>query len=505
MTEKDLEIAIKKLEQFSTGNLFAIDLAKYLISGKAREEKEKEHALVQHEVQSAAEVVKKNYLLIQKLNRGTPEQQALAASAMQAVERYNAVLAETRKRPPTWSARISRYLYEKCGLTLTVQPIHIPQQASVQKRYSKSSASASSKKIALSIQQGPVLKQEDEAFRVKAISLLRNHGIRFTSPSEEFDSIRSTPIQATQEGKRVQITQILNPFPGETIAFKGEFERDAERSIPIADSFEVSTTSDQTGFPHPSQHNGWALAHQMLPICPHHPELLPKFHPLYIQKQQIAQELLPEGKLITDARTLLKSKKLQFTKNCSQLLQKHEELNAAIGLPKKVVGSYFKTVKTFESHCEVQELILSHFIVRPYEKVQEYCLNHPSPQPKKLTAIYQQEIHQALQENSLEYISHLGPILGSAACSIILQHLSEAFGFIPPMLSDFELKVQTALYKQLLDFHAELKHPEISLEKILRQLDDEIALFRADSFDDLDLPAVDYVKELELYFMTQTA
>lgn len=540
----DLQKAIEKLEKFAQQNeaethplVFPVDrtigLAQFFLSTqfseKARVEQEKKRDLAQQEMLQAIAVVKRNYLLIQKLNQGTKEQQALAASAMQAVERYNEILLKTRQQPPTWSSRISRYVYDKCALTLSahMQPIQIPQKASVQKNY----CSASSKKIVSfiedkNIRSASLLKHEEEAFRVKAISLLRNHGIRFTSTAEELSSIRTTPVQGVlQDQKRVVITQILKPFPGEVIEFKGEFERDEsmQKSIPISHSFEVSTKSDQTGFPHPSQHNGWALSNTLVPLFPHDFSLLPKFHQMYLQKQDLAKELLPEGKWIVQARANLKLKKQIFNKNSAALLEKHRQLNGAIlaaaekDYEASILDRYFQTLKDvknpFEYHSGVYELILFYFITRPYERIQEEWLHEKAIwnvdvklRSQAILNLYNQEIERSLKELSLEahpltsdYMALMGPVLGQASSIIILQYLSENLTFPPQLFTDFALKVQTALYQQQLDFHAEFTHT-LSLEYLQDQLDKDIAIFEADSFDDLDTPAAEIVQELEVYF-----
>ena len=170
-------------------------------------------------------------------------------------------------------------------------------------------------------------KQEIDAFRMKAITLLNHHEVRFSSLTEQLQMIREVPIVLTKNNLlskcSIAMRQTLSILPGETIELKGEFKRSSighSFSVPIQDSFHIVTQSKQTGFPHPSQHHGWALSKA----------LLPQEHPLTNNLQEMAGELMPEGCLNRQAKELLKIKKQCFESNVNSFLKLHRELIEAL-------------------------------------------------------------------------------------------------------------------------------------------------------------------------------
>jgi len=543
---------------------------KTTFSSKSRERHERRKEQVKTDVLRAIEVVKSNYLLIQKLKKGTPEQQKLAATAMEAVQRYNTTLAEARRLPPTWTTRISRYVYESCGLSndpvLEVHPIDMPQPASVHVEYSKDKKTLkvsqkletvpSSQKIANLVQrqqetnsEEPISINEADAFRAKAVSLLHNHGIRFTSASEEFTSIRTTPIQAslqTQENQdkarksRLLLKQIISPFPGEVIEFKGEFQRidDAvSRSVPVSESFKISSKAHQTGFPHPSQHHGWALSDLLIPPCPQRFDLLDDFYLIYQEKQRIAQALLPEGELNRKAKDLLKDKKQVFEDNRVEMLKKHQTLALTIlraapsdvheSKAEDVITAFFEHVKSipqsYDYLSEVQEIVLTNFVTRPFERLKDEWLELKNPKffqenfkerQKAALDLLSHEMlcaEKDLQEQkkrfdalstevAFNYILLMGRLLALPVKCMIAQHMSETIGFTPPMFGEYELKMQASLYYQLKSFHEEFKAEKVTLEMMRERLDTDIKIFGIESFENLDERLTLLVDELEVYF-----
>lgn len=596
---EDLALAIEKLQKFSQENetdvpenpdsppkeeslaaslsntlARTIHLARCFIkttfSSKSRSRHERRKEQVKSDVLRAIEVVKSNYLLIQKFRRGTPDQQKLAATAMETVQRYNTTIAEARRSPPTWSTRISRYVYESFGLSndpvLDVYPIDMPQPASMHVEYSKNQKTikvsqkletvASSQKIAGLMQrqqethtEEPISIGEADAFRAKAISLLHNHGIRFTSLTEEFSSIRTTPIQASlqnQETKdkakksRLLLKQIISPFPGEVIEFKGEFQRledTKSRSVPVSESFKISSKAHQTGFPHPSQHHGWALSDHLIPPCPQRFDLLDDFYFIYQEKQRIAQALLPEGELNRKAKDLLKDKKQIFEANRTEILNKHQELALTIlraapadvyeGNAKDLISAFFGHLKSipqvYNYFSEVHEIVIENFMARPFERLKDEWLELKSPKflqedlkerQKAALDLLTDEMQRAekdlLEQKkhitnpstqlAFDYILLMGRLLGPPVKCIIAQHMSETIGFTPPTFGEYELKTQASLYYQLKSFHEELKAETITLQMMKDRLDTDIKIFGVESFEKLDEPLTLLVDELEVYF-----
>jgi hypothetical protein len=168
-------------------------------------------------------------------------------------------------------------------------------------------------------------KQEIDAFRMKAFTLLKNHEIRFSSLLEQLKIIREVPIYIIEEKPAfskvledsiIAMHQTISTLPGETIKVKGSFKRDSQaqrHSIPMPESFHVDSCSIQTGFPHPSQHHGWAL----------HAELISKEHPLHVCMNDLAADLMPNGKYNTKAKELLKLKTAVFNTHAREFLELH--------------------------------------------------------------------------------------------------------------------------------------------------------------------------------------
>lgn len=518
-------------------------------SERVRSEQEKKKTLVQNEVLHAIEVLRSHYLFIQKLKKGNTQQQQLAAAAIAAVNRYNAVMDQNRKDSPSWSGKIVRFLYEHCGLsvdeTLRDNALEFPQPAIAQSETKKISQKlesplilAASKKVALCSPHLEILpKQEADAFRVKFISLLKTQGMRFLSFSDQLHSIKVTPIQTVSENSSsvVSMMQTLRPFPGETIVLKGSFRRDAkDTSVPIPDSFHVASESNQTGFPHPSQHTTWALSDQLIPICPMRMDHLLLLQPLYLKKNELAQELLPEGSLNTKAKEILKLKKEAFEKHQDEYLGLLRAMNHAMVkaapveiIPDEatqIIDRFFDDKPNGDYLSDIFEIINFHFIQTPHHKLQEAWvegtaagLMNVDPKVRYQTALsiledgYTSAVdtvkqntqpQSEVEQNALRYIFCMGQLLGVPARAIILQHFSETIGMPPPMLNEYEQRIQAAAYKQLAAFHKELES-EISLATVegnfLSQLQSDIALF-SESFEGLEDPAASIVNELEVYY-----
>jgi hypothetical protein len=546
-------------------------------SDRLREEHVKKKVQVQEEVLYAIEVVKSHYLLIEKMKKGTAAQRQLAASAMAVINRYNEIMTQASRRPPTWSLRIARFLYDSIGLSidphLTENTIQLPQEVSLQFESPKKirpifenpETVASSLKVTFFMQkQGsalvdqPISKQEEDAFRMKGITLLRSHGIRFTSVSDELKSIRVAPIQAISTdhssvtNEIVSMKQTLMPFPGEVIELKGSFKRERTsgrshcHSIPIPDSFHLSSKSIQTGFPHPSQHTGWALADALIPACPQRLEQLTKWQSLCQRKKEMAQALLPGGRHLLKAKDLLKLKKQCFEENSTEFLSLHQQLSltlieaapAHIVPPETdpIIDRFYQSIVSqtalYEYLSEVHAMILDHFIMKPFEKLKhdwmegrQEDLKNPNPEiryqkalsileeasesERKEFCFKRDQFESDFVQSTFDYILCFGKIFNVPSNFIILQGFSEVIGFEAPSLNQFEQKILIALYKQLHDFLEEVETANLSLipnqmSKLLKnQLEADILLFKADSLDTIKGPSTQIVEELEAYYQSR--
>lgn len=188
--------------------------------------------------------------------------------------------------------------------------------------------------------------QELDAFRMKAITLLKHHEINFSSFTEQLNLIRAIPIEIEKHSHAktiIAMQQTISIFPGETIKLKGSFKRYPEshcRSIPIPESFLLDTQSQQTGFPHPSQHHGWALS----------PLLLPKDEILMKKREDIALKLMPKGSLNSKAKELLKLKQQSFQEHLEEFLELHHRLHRAILKASNLKESSFDFFAPIKTH-----------------------------------------------------------------------------------------------------------------------------------------------------------
>jgi hypothetical protein len=147
--------------------------------------------------------------------------------------------------------------------------------------------------------------QEADAFRMKAISLLRPHGF-FDTIQEKISSLQHAPLHKHSENEnQITLSQVLQPFPGERIELRGSFLRKDNRTIPVANSFELQRISHVTGFPHPAQHTGWAFPAAFLEDA----------NPL----ETIRQSLMPGEPLRERAKDWVALKKRVFDRNKIEL------------------------------------------------------------------------------------------------------------------------------------------------------------------------------------------
>lgn len=530
---EDIALAIQKLEIFSdalvkiklTPLQKTIHLAKSFLK-KAFSEKKTSKS----DIQEVIETIQKNFLFIEKLKKGNVAEKALAEASINAVKRYNETLQKTQKKMGRIHQRISQFMYKRWGFSAESEkkPINFPFEASVEFTYCQNQKETDKvSQTAISFIQGNefVLQEEADAFRMKAMSLLKEQG--FTPMGNE---VRNAPIIAalhSEDLKKILMSQIVKSFPGETFAFKGVFQRNCGaffKSVPLFGSFEILTHSKQTGFPHPMQYTGFALADCMIPPCPLKQELLTNFISLFKLKYQIAKELLPKGNLITKAKEILKFKKQVFEENKVLLLEKHIALYVAMfgERVKNEIQPFFNSLKTLPScyhhFTEIQETLIQRFVVSPFEKLKEEFLEEKNEalyskveKIRGLTAcaILEKEQTEAFNflksQNSKEsqFLSCIGPLIGKTANAILLQNISETIGFSPVPLNNEEQKMQVALYKQLIAFQKELNEnctKELIQSNFLNEMDSDIQLFNFKSLENYQGFSKKIVKELESYY-----
>lgn len=524
-----------------------------------------EYQEMQKEVLRAIKFLKSNYLLILKLNQGTPEQQKLAASALSVIERYNQVVLQNQKNRPQTKRRFAQFFRGKDAPNsqedFPTPLIDFPQfiaahsvfspKTEEMKRVSRKfdfQPHASSQKIESLIKQG-----EKEGFIMKAITLLQNPDYKnaFSSFTDLITTINKYPIEAviknslTPSSKIVSMEQVLKTSLGEVLILTGEFERESQTSFPKQNSFHLVYKSLPSGFPHPSQHTGWGLSPALLPIYPQQLEQLVLLSPLIQKKNALAKALLPNGEFRKQAMALLALKKQGFDNHKENLLDKLLELHEAIISHAPVesgdkfredIRGFFDALKdrenAYEALAETQNTLLDLLATVPCEKLQtvwversipEFLSIDPERRYQAALSILEQEKTKLIQDFleqyspapegfeklSINFILSMEKVLFKPFAMIILQHFSELMHFPPPILDDFEQKIQLCLYKQLSEFLDEFEKntphedPDLMKEQHLQQIQSDLQIFIAPSFGEVDHPMRYLVHELEVYFNTR--
>ncbi len=574
----DISPSIPKSAMESIRSFFA-----KLLPGHSREKPDQKREKVQQELIRSVDYLKTHYSIIEKLQEGDETQRKLAESASAVIKKYNALISQAKQNPPSLGQHIQRFFYEKRGMTLNrdlkgltieftspMAKYFVSAQAEslqhMQHKFSchlhsANTLAASKKVIALCPHTPPPAptiaahvptQQEEDAFRMKAITML--HKDIFSTPTREaFHSIRSAPIVSLlnaqeSQGPDADITSLhltISPFPGEVIRIKGSFQRTKNEkvgSIPIPESFQLSSHSTQTGFPHAKQYTGWALDNLLIARYPHHLDELPLFKPIYEKKQAIAHELLPQGSLINKGRELLKLKKKAIEEDLPLYLKLSRQATVALfaAAPAEyvnadyldVIDKFYSCVKAQASPIDflgqVHQSMTEKFIAIPHNALEEEWLEKGNRdiisddhKQSRLTCllIYNtalQSVEQQLKNQiaeaqgeellTLNYILAMGQVIAPPSRAIILQQVSEKIGFAPPLLDIFERQIQAAVYKQLIAFHAELDwelqpdsllNLEMARKHLIQQLESDIALFVDENSQELPMKIVD---QLEVYY-----
>lgn len=488
-----------------------------LLSRKTRQEYRQRKQQVQEVVLHAIDTVKRNHLLLNKFMEGAPDEQKLASSTLEAIKRYNAAWEERQSQLSLrWSDRLSRYLSVRSGLSieedLPPTPIDLPQHVvALPRREEQEIAQTAS----------PLMTQEADVIRMKANTLLRQHGIKFKSTAEVVSSVKAAPIHATvnSQAQTSTVCLTLDVLPGTSIKIQGSFKRHPEaHSAPIPDSFDLSIKSSHTGFPHPSQRCGWALSDALLPVYPHRLDLLPTFEPLYVLKKDVALELLPNGRLLERAQDALRMRQNVFIAHQKEFLGLHKILFQAIleaapkeRVPKgakKTISSFFTQLAkgdAWNSLVEACQMWNQVFILEPQARLQEAWVTNPESLSRNVNqAQHFLDISETTPQDSFQEV--IGRILRPSIHAIILQSWSETLEVASPVLEPFDKCVQAAAYIQLKDFLEEVTEeapshdPQYIYNKMHSQLLADIALFQAGSVEAVGGFPAAIVEELHGYF-----
>ncbi len=585
-----LDMYVDELESNKIHWHKSVDLIRCFLSQGFRKRLQDRQQNIQQQLFNAIDWLKKNYFLIEKYKAAEDEEQKKIASyALTTIQRYNEVLNKKREPPKSWREHLTRFITEQAGLKddeIYQNPIEVPKpivhqhderitqpksrlalkgrnvsvspvktgafpKISTVVRPLQTSAALGSKEAAPSI-------HEINAFQVKVYSLISEHGLSLESIREALHVIKHAPIEAElnradPEDKThdsiISLRQTLCFLPGEVIELSGAFQRidpKSTHSIPLLETFRLSSSSTQTGHPDPRQHTGWALPHSLIPSFPLRPHQLPLLQPVYRRKNECAVALLPKGRLNNRARQLYALKRKVFELDRDALLKLHVLLNRAIidaspsthlsEAAELVLHRFFDSAK---NHLQLVDYLADTYqklnnavIIQPNEKLKEAYLERshldlqvddPDLKYNEAESILKDEMLSGLQEiqnkkpeaqqvsegASVDYICAMGALLEEPIKNILLQQYSEIIGFKPPMLNDFEQKLQACVHKQMVDFQDELYGNEdlenehiikTMMKRIHDQISEEIKLFKCKSFDEIKPALAELVHELEAYY-----
>ncbi len=513
------------------------------------------------EILHSSDIIKSYFPLIQVMEEGTPEQKKFAAYAKGAIERYNHALDGAANQPPSWQQKIVCFIYEKSGLLIgnRLVKIDLPQKAYLhidfpqpfpnntgsKKNYctlSNESIAGAAEKISylreLVIPAFQVQQQTLELYYMKIIALLEN---KLFSKVEARSLVLKTPtnILLDKEAQRVTISQRLVPLPGQLVEVSATFLMDKRTlNFSIFQSDNFSNKSTQTGFPYPSQHDGWALPEILIPKYLHRPERLKHFPDLFQIKGQIAQALLPKGSLVEKAGMFLRKKRQTFEEHKSEFVSYHKNLAIAIAdastdpldeshdgeldHTKDCIDNFFEVLThhstPYDFLSETHYQIMHKLITLPHTELEKAWIrgeidnldvaqNFLDNEMKNNRLKWLQEynaIDDEVEKSTLKYSLAMSDILSLPVQQLILQQNSEIMRNPPPTLSLFAKKLQIALYLQLWEFQHELSLDPQETDifcRLSRLLEDDITLFKSPNFASLPWTAVAVSAELETYYM----
>lgn len=546
-----------RLEVKENGKLVAIEakgldsiigLAKRLISPLLSEQVRQKQAQrliqIKQQLLKARDTIQYHSVFIEELQGGDSAQQRFANWALAAIKRYNAFIGREVKEPIWTNFERNTLLLDK---EIKGKEIHLSHSISI--KYNSSNPHLAQKTLKelsealVSVGVGksysaihPTHKKTDQvmvdAFRLKASRMMQNHFSDLLSLSEITQMINCTPIETKQDSaSTAYLQQIIEILPGFRVILSGSFRKhsiDSKwMSFPLLDpqGLRLNVHSIQTGFPYPSQHLAWSLADELVAAEPLRDERVALFHHLAQKKEKIVANLLADPKALLKIKQDYRVVKETFDQRRSLFLPYHRQLQEAIlkasnsltqDKGKLILDHFYQSLENesspFDLLSHTQQKLLTLFVADPIKKLKEVWLSEQSllnVDSSKETfqaavELFTKEREKALnslnmREPAEAFIALLGPILGQASQSIILQYLSEKMGFSSLILTDFEQKVQACAFQEHSTFLSEMDGEALEKEEMERVLQEKflanIAVFQLSA-----LNACGIVEELENYF-----
>ncbi|MBA2368594.1 MAG: hypothetical protein H0V82_06180 [Candidatus Protochlamydia sp.] len=531
-----------------------------LLSDHVRQEQEKKLRQIKQELLLARDILNSHSPLISQLEEGDPSQRSLAKSARSVIERYNTFVAKDASTKET----MQNYNYERNKILLDEeirgQTIQLPRSIYItaDSNVNAEKAQKTFKEIGAAFDLDPAQKKNSsfhsthkkneqflrDTFCLKATRFAISDLPQPHSIAEVLKLVKQTPIQMTLENELIIMQQTLEMAPGTSISLIGSFKQHTAdsklMSMPILHSFHMVPRSLHSGFPYPSQHSGWSLAGILTEAHPLRTEQAPFFKQIDQKKKALSQHLLSESdpKYMNIAKRHFHHQRVSFDQNKLVLLKKHRQVQELILKHASLYPLYFKDLNlnseiildkfyeyishkpsTFDCLTSTHLKLLEGFIEGPAKRLEKEWLEEKTtplrtakPQERLQYAISSLEKSQRAFLLTLDaanfstpYLQLMGTMLGKASQAIILQYFSEKIGFPPPMLNDFERKIQMCAFQQLITFLEEMEEAfeekeERTTERLNQKYDKDIQIFNSSTIEDLEGRALNLTNELEVYF-----
>lgn len=518
-------------------------------SDQIKAQQEKRLVEIKKAILRARDIVKSHSPLIEKFKEGDEIQRKLAESALSAIQRYNAIVAQDS----TGLSKSDVYNYERQRLLsdeeIKGQQIELPHTISIKydshpdghpahqmlkelRELSQSSRRKIGQKSPSSV---PTHKKSIQfmidTFQMKAIRMIEMH---LKKPVAEIVPLvkRAQPeIEEENSANLIHMQQLIEVDAGSVILVTGCFKCNAAHlmAMPILDSFRLSFQATHSGFPYAFQHTGWVLGDKWVEAFPLRVDQTPHFHRVNQRRKSLAHRLLFDQDFKQKVHRYFQMKGKIFDLNRDIFLPLHHQLYQALqshaafqGSPSLVEAFYQKAScapSSFDILVQAQQQAVDLFIQQPIKALEEEWLEEAStplrmgaPQEKYQAARLKLEEHRHLMQKQFDsphcydaYVMQQGLFLGQAFQSIALQYQSEKMGFSPPLLNEFERKLQICAFQQLLGFLNECENCLDNLEpaqikgNLLMALSKDLQLIETSDEDERALPVV-IVNELETYF-----
>ncbi len=523
---------LKAIEESASGLKGKMTVIKECISlffsKQARDQLKQRRQIIQSIMEDAVNTIKRSAFLIEKLKKGTSTEQQLVNSTLSTIKRFNAIV-EDQQRSSSWKTELTRFL-DMCTWASAVEQkifrerIDLPRHRLIQ--YHKTHRVTNRHLEDAGGNRDPLSAQEADALRVKAGRLLSMQRIKVSA--ENLLAIRIAPIRyaldPTTSTSTLSLT--IHPLPGSEITVQGSFKRDETLyawTTPLPKSFQLFTSIQMMGFPHPSQYVGWALATPFVHVVPYYLEKTPHLKMLLERTKALELEWFLGSPLFERACTLLHKKRATFIQHKQDLLPLHRNLMQAIVrannqvIPPDALNNFFIYLEESLSPMEMlsffYEQVVSCMMIQPLVRVEEGALERSEGEEGENFSqemgmkVFGEEQQKGLQQLSLntqhpELACLLGSCIGEAAAAMMTQYFPGIQQQVAGSLTLFQKKMQTAAFRQWRIFLEELEgavegncHMGEYMEELLKA---DIALFDANSLP-LNSPESQFVAEMSIY------